>query len=106
MFGSHLSGNGSSRRFDTAHRRHSGLKIVQYEEYRDWEISLEHHTTGTTIQRDQYSVKLADTTNAREEYLKGYSSRVHAMQAARERIDFVLDIRDPRTPRRRTRRVS
>ena len=106
MSTSHFSAGGSSRRFDAAHRRHSGLKTVQHEEYRDWEISLEHHTTGMTIQRDQYSAKIADTTNAREEYLKGYSSRVSAMQAARRRIDFILDIRDPRTPRRRTRRVG
>ena len=106
MFSKRFSADGSSRRFDAAHRPHTGLKIVQHEEYRDWEISLEHHTSGMTIQRDQYSVKIVDTTIAREEYLKGFSSRVSAMQAARHRIDFILDIRDPHAPRRRPRRVG
>ena len=103
MFAHSYSAQDSSRRFDASHRRHSGLKIVQHEAYRTWEIAIEHCTTGTTIRRERYGAKITDTEAAREEYLRGFSSHVSAIQAARRRIDFILDIRNPRAPRRRRR---
>ncbi len=47
-------------RVDTAHAPHSGLRIVQVEEHRDWEIAVEHYTTGMTVRRDQYHVRIKD----------------------------------------------
>ncbi len=97
------SSNAGFHRFDAAHVIHTGLKAVHQEDYRTWEMVLEHCTLGMTLRRDRYSVKISDTTAAREEYLTGFPSRIAAMQAARRRIDFILDIQDPRRPRRRPR---
>ncbi len=95
-----------SYRFDTGHRSHTGLKTVQHEIYRTWEIMIEHCTLGLTIRREQFSVRITDTLAQRDEYLKGFPSRVTAMQAARRRIDFIRDIRDPRAPRRKAKREA
>ncbi len=95
------SSNSGFLRFDAAHLSHTGLKVVRQENYRTWEMTLEHCTHGMTVRRHRYNIKITDTEAAREEYLAGFSSQTTALQAARRRIDFILDIRDPRTPRRR-----
>ena len=104
MFHRRSPSTSRSYRFDTGHRSHTGLKTVQCEIYRTWEIIIEHCTLGLTIRREQFSVRIVDTLAQREEYLKGFPSRVTAMRAARRRIDFIRDIRDPRTPHRKAKR--
>ncbi len=92
-----------TRRFDAAHVMHTGLKAVHQESYRAWEMVLEHCMLGTTLRRHRYNVKITDTAAVREEYLTGYASRITALQAARRRIDFLVDIRDSHRPRPRPR---
>ncbi len=89
------SSSGFFRRFDSPHSRHTGLRVVQHEQYRQWEITIEHCITGMTLRRDRYNATIADTAATRDEHLKGFSSRTAALQAAQRRIDFILDIRDP-----------
>ncbi len=105
MFSRHFPASGFIRR-DAAHLSHSGLKTVHQEDYRTWNMVLEHCTLGMTIRRHRYSVKIYQATTGREEYLTGFSSHLTALQAARRKIDFILDIRDPRAPRRRRRSGS
>ena len=93
------------RRLDQAHP-HTGLLAVGRDEYRSWEIVVEHRKVGMTLQREQFSVTISDTTAPRSEHLSGFHSRLSAVQAAQRRVDFILDIQDPHQarPRSKTKR--
>jgi hypothetical protein len=80
------------------------LRVIDHQEYRDWELTTEHLVTGFTMRREQFHVRLTHMSDGREEYLRGFASRVQALQAARRRVDFIVEIRDPRTVQQRSRR--
>jgi hypothetical protein len=90
-------------RIDESHRRHTGLQAVGRDEYRDWEIVVEHRKVGMTLKREQFSVTISDTMSSRSEYLRGFASRLSAVQAAQRRIDFIVDIHDRHVRRNRAR---
>jgi len=75
-------------RFDVGHRAHTGLKTVRQQRHRDWEILIEHCILGLTIRREQFNARIVETASQREEYLKGFSSRIAALRAARHRDRF------------------
>jgi hypothetical protein len=88
------------RRVDKSHALHTGLKVVVEETHRAWRILVEHRRVGLTLPRDQFSVRIRDESESQEEYLTGFSTKLSAIEAARKRIDFIVDIRRPRTARR------
>ena len=86
--------------------RYSGIQTIVSQEYRSWKVAIERRQVGTTIKRVQFSVRLQDSSAARIEFLRGYSSRQQAIAAAHRRIDFIVDIQTPHQPRRRKRRPA
>lgn len=100
MFYHHHTTSRGRLRFDALPTGHSGLKVVRRESHRDWEIVVEHRSTGSTIRRDQYSARIGELSGRREEYLRGFATPLTALTTARRRIDFICDIRDPRARQR------
>ncbi len=107
-FASPHFGQPSARRGTAASYRrsvgHTGLRAVDELTYRSWKIVVEHRVLGMTLRREQYSLRLIDELATREEYLTGFANKVIAREAARRRIDFILDIQLPRTRRPQLRR--
>jgi hypothetical protein len=103
----HFGQPGKRRGTVTSYRhatQHTGLRVVDKLVYRGWRIVVEHVIVGMTLRREQYRLRLIDTQHAREEYLTGFASKVTALDSARRRIDFLLDIQQPRARKYRPRR--
>jgi hypothetical protein len=99
--GSHRS---ITTRFRALHGQHTGLQVLGRETYRRWTLIVEHRQLGVTVRRDQFSVRIEDEQDTGNEYLTGFASRATALQAARRRVDFIMDIQRPRMPQRNRRR--
>ena len=69
-------------------------------------MSVERRTVGMTLPREQFSVQIAEAAATRHEYLTGFASQRSAEQAARRRIDFIVDIHDPHATRAHSRQSS
>jgi len=110
VFSSPHFGQPSSRRGNATSYRsavgHTGLRIVDETDYRSWKIIVEHVVLGMTLRREQYRLRLVDLRDSREEYLTGFANKVTALEAARRRIDFILDIQRPRTGKPHHRRSN
>jgi hypothetical protein len=104
----HFSQPGKRRGNAVGYRRsvgHTGLRVVDQVVYRSWKIVVEYVVVGMTLRREQYRLRLVDTTGTHEEYLTGFASKVTALESARRRIDFILDIQKPRTRKPHLRRA-
>jgi hypothetical protein len=110
VFSSPHFGQPSRRRGNATSYRsavgHTGLRVLEETDYRSWKIIVEHVVLGMTLRREQYRLRLVDTHDSREEYLTGFANKVTALEAARRRIDFILDIQRPRTRTRHPQRSN
>jgi len=86
-------------RRDSQHKGPTGVRLVARERYRGWQLQVEQSRVGVTLTRTQFSIRLSDPVARREEYLPGFSRRSTAEQAARRRVDYLIDVHDPHTQR-------